>query len=292
MIKSMTGFGTGVSEDNRRVVRAEVRTLNSKFTDIFVRLPKALFHRELEFRNILTKELERGKITLNIETELKTGVAPEIKINKTLATAYYRAFTELAEELEAPSQDIFRMVLQIPEVTAASTDEREELLFWELAEKAVQNALEACNQFRKDEGRRLEVAFKDSLNKIRQSAEKVAVRAPERIGKVRKRLSEEIAELLKNTPSDANRLEQEIIFYIEKLDIHEELVRLRSHLDYFEEILLLPESNGKKLGFIAQEIGREINTIGAKANDADIQRSVVEMKEELEKIKEQSMNIL
>ena len=292
MIKSMTGFGAGVSENDNYTVRAEVRTLNSKFTDIFVRLPKTLFHRELEFRNMLTKELDRGKITLSVETELKTGAAPEIKINKALAKAYYQAFSELAEELEAPSQDIFRMVLQIPEVTAAASNENEELLLWELAAKAVKDALDACNRFRKDEGNRLEAAFKDSLHKIRQSAEKVAVRAPERIEKVRKRLTEEIAELLKNTPTDADRLEQEIIFYIEKLDIHEELVRLRSHLDYFEEVLLQPESNGKKLGFIAQEIGREINTIGSKANDADIQRSVVEMKEELEKIKEQSMNIL
>lgn len=292
MIKSMTGFGAGVSENDRYTVRAEVRTLNSKFNDIFVRLPKMLFHRELEFRNMLTKELERGKITLNIETELKRGTVPEIKINKVLATAYYQAFASLAEELEAPAHDAFRMVLQVPEVTAASSDENEELLLWELAEKATKNALTACNQFRKDEGERLESAFKDSLSNIRQSAEKVAARAPERIEKVRKKLSEEIAELLKKVPTDTNRLEQEIIFYIEKLDIHEELVRLRSHLDYFEEILLLPESNGKKLGFIAQEIGREINTIGAKANDADIQRLVVEMKEELEKIKEQLMNIL
>jgi uncharacterized protein (TIGR00255 family) len=293
MIKSMTGFGLSTFSDEQSTITVEVKSLNSKFQDFTLRLPKVLSDMELEWRNLIADKLERGKVSFSVEYA-KTGKA-EIKqaYNKELFTAYYNELKKLADAVIAPSYDqIFQLALSSPDVIQNNGREEMATTEKEKIKVAVQQAIEKCNQFRLDEGKVLGEKIKSNIKAIRDGVAEVEKLDPSRVEKIRSRIKGNVSEFFNNESFDTNRLEQEIIYYIEKLDINEEKVRLNSHLDYFLKVMESKESNGKKLGFIAQEIGREINTIGSKANDAEMQKHVVMMKEELEKIKEQLNNVL
>lgn len=289
----MTGFGLSAANDGQSSVSVEVKSLNSKFQDFSFRLPKNLSDMELEWRNIISDKLERGKVSFSVEYSKVGKAETKQSYNKELFAAYYSELKKLADAVIAPSYDqIFQLALTSPDVIQnngkeeLSTEEKEKI------KKAVIEAIAKCDQFRSDEGKVLGEKISNNINSIRDGLEAVAKLDPPRVEKIRNRIKSNVSEFFTNESFDKNRLEQEIIFYIEKLDINEERVRLKTHLDYFLEVMASKESNGKKLGFIAQEIGREINTIGSKANDAEMQKHVVMMKEELEKIKEQLNNVL
>jgi uncharacterized protein (TIGR00255 family) len=293
MIKSMTGFGLATIADNQSTVTVEVKSLNSKFQDFSVRVPKVLSDFELEWRNLVSEKLERGKVSLSVEYQ-KSG-KPEIKqsYNHELFKAYYQELKKLADSVTAPSQDqLFQMALNSPDVIQSTGREEMPAEEKEKIKNVVLKAIEQCNQFRQAEGKVLGEKIRGNIQTIATCLTEVTKLDPARVEKIRTKMQTSIAEFIAQEKIDQNRLEQEIIFYIEKLDINEEKVRLKTHLDYFILMMDAKESNGKKLGFIAQEIGREINTIGSKANDAEIQKQVVVMKEELEKIKEQLNNVL
>lgn len=291
MIKSMTGYGNVSFDDGRVQVQAELKSLNSKFLDLGLRLPKSFSNKELEIRNLINEKLERGKVSLSVEFQ-RVGEA-EIKqaYNETLFLQYYTQLKKLADRAMAPYENLFQLALSAPDVIQSKLTEGASEEDWQLVRKAVEEALVKCDAFRISEGKVLEKCLIQYCESIRHSLRKIEELDPKRIEKIRKKLKENI-ETLFGDGYDVNRLEQEIIYYAEKFDIHEERVRLKAHLDYFLHVLSEPQSNGKKLGFIGQEIGREINTIGSKANDAEIQKHVVAMKEELEKIKEQLGNVL
>ena len=289
----MTGFGLSNISDENANVTVEIKSLNSKFQDFTMRLPKVLSDMELEWRNVLSEKLERGKVSLVVEYT-KPGKA-DIKqsYNKELFTAYYAELKKLADAVVAPSYDqLFQIALNSPEVIQVNGREELPPAEKEKVKNAVLEAIEKCNRFRTDEGKILGEKIKSNIHAISANLAQVEKQDPSRVEKIRNRLKNGVAEFLSSEAIDKNRLEQEIIFYIEKLDINEEKVRLKSHLDYFLSVMDSKESNGKKLGFISQEIGREVNTIGSKANDAEMQKLVVVMKEELEKIKEQLNNVL
>ncbi|MFQ3575207.1 MAG: YicC/YloC family endoribonuclease [Cytophagales bacterium] len=292
MIKSMTGYGSASINNNELTIFVEVKSLNSKSFDLYLKTPKNFFDKENEIRHLVSKQLERGKISLTVEIEHKTEQKQKVSFNKEVIKSYYKQIKEIAGELGCDNGDILRMAFSMPDTylqnISEQGNEEENKIFFELLEQA----LEACMQFRIHEGEILKQKLNEYITTIRVALSKIELLDPQRIEKVRAKIQKQISDLLQSDQFDKNRFEQEIIYYIEKLDIKEEIVRLTKHLDYFNECLTSSEGNGKKLGFIAQEIGREINTIGSKANDAEIQRLVIEMKEELEKIKEQSLNIL
>jgi uncharacterized protein (TIGR00255 family) len=292
MIKSMTGFGTARRANERLEAVVEVKSLNSKSLDTNFRLPRSFSDKELEVRNILNQVLERGKINVNIELQSIGEKKNKLNINRPLAKTYFEELQSLAAEVGASQQDIFRLVLQMPDIYNQEDNTEEKEQDWQIIKQALQEAAQACNEFRVTEGKELASNLTSYIDKIRGLLEQVAVHDPQRMDNIRNRITSHIGEVTADEHFDKNRFEQEMIYYIEKLDISEEKVRLRVHLDYFTEVLTKEESPGKKLNFISQEIGREINTIGSKANDAQIQRYVIDMKEELEKIKEQSLNIL
>ncbi len=293
----MTGFGTSTVEVAGFSVTVDVKSLNSKFLDVSFRLPKNLSDKEIELRNMLTQSLERGKVNLSIDVQRSGEVKPKVFVNRPLVEAYYRDLQETAYNLGIGlTEDLFKQALLMPDayISESTSEEarQEASQEWEYTKNAIEKALKACNQFREQEGKTLEVKFREYIEYIRTMLHQVELKDPQRILTVRDRLKKSINDLLLDEGFDRNRFEQELIYYIEKFEISEEKVRLQTHLDFFLEVIDTPEGNGKKLNFIAQEIGREINTIGSKANDSDIQRYVIEMKEELEKIKEQSLNIL
>ena len=291
MLKSMTGFGRASTVVENGSIQIEVKSLNSKFLDLGLRLPSIFSEKELEARTIIQDKLERGKISVNIE--YRTTIPEQIpqRYNEALFTAHYAELKKLADRVMAPYDNIFEMALRSPDVAIeqdvkASGPTQEKLI------QAMLTALAECNKFRQDEGASLAEKLNTYITAIRSSLDKVEKLDPVRVEKIRTRIKKNVTDFFGEEGFDANRLEQEIIFYIEKLDIHEERVRLRTHLEYFQEAMKDAQSSGKKLAFITQEIGREINTIGSKANDAGMQREVVMMKEELEKIKEQLNNVL
>ena len=291
MLKSMTGFGRASAVVENGSIQIEVKSLNSKFLDLGLRLPSIFSEKELEARTIIQDKLERGKISVNIE--YRTTIPEQIpqRYNEALFTAHYAELKKLADRVMAPYDNIFEMALRSPDVAIeqdvkASGPTQEKLI------QALLTALAECNKFRQDEGASLAEKLNTYITAIRSSLDKVEKLDPVRVEKIRTRIKKNVTDFFGEEGFDANRLEQEIIFYIEKLDIHEERVRLRTHLEYFQEAMKEAQSSGKKLAFITQEIGREINTIGSKANDAGMQREVVMMKEELEKIKEQLNNVL
>lgn len=291
MIKSMTGYGKAQLDHELLQVTVEIKTLNSKYLDISLRQPRELNEREIEIKSLLQKELERGKININIDLERKK--APQIALDEGLVQAFYLQLSGMAEKLQAPGQDIFRLAVQFADNASGRSSlqalAEEE---WQLIRQAIVEALANCNSFRLQEGQVLKESFVSYIQQIEALLVQIEAQDPRRIAAVKERLRSRLQDIAHDEKFDQNRFEQEMIYFIEKLDISEEKVRLRKHLRYFLEMLHSESSNGKKLGFVAQEIGREINTIGSKANDADIQRLVIEMKEELEKIKEQSLNIL
>jgi uncharacterized protein (TIGR00255 family) len=293
MLKSMTGFGSATYETETLSIAVEVRSVNSKFLDISYRSIGGFLDKELEVKNLIGKILERGKIHLSIKFADKTSVQLPIRPNVNLIKAYYRELEGLATEVGADKSDLFRLVLGLPEAYISTSQvESEREKHWSLILELIEKALHLCDQFRLEEGKNLEKQFQTCLETIAERLQWISEKDPERQQNLRERLERQLGELTKSEHFDRNRFEQELIYYIEKLDISEEKVRLQSHLDYFSQELQAPQASGKKLHFISQEMGREINTIGAKANHALIQRWVVEMKEELEKIKEQSLNVL
>jgi len=292
MIKSMTGFGQATFHADNLIVAVEVKTLNSKSLDTSLRLPRKFSEKELELRNLIGDKLERGKISFAIDYQQVAKPEIAIRYNEELFAAYYTSLKKLADKVMAGYDNLFQLALSSPDVIITNGKEELDVAEWEKVKSLVLVAIEKCDQFRLAEGKVLHEKLLEYIHSIRKALEQVEVLDPKRIEKIRNRIKGNITDFFGSEGFDANRLEQEIIFYIEKLDIHEERVRLKTHLDYFLKILNEQQANGKKLGFIAQELGREINTIGSKANDAPMQQHVVMMKEELEKIKEQLNNVL
>lgn len=293
MMKSMTGFGQAIYDNGQAQLSIEIKSLNSKFLDLSLRLPKAFSDKELEVRNILNEKLERGKVTVNIEYA-RTG-DDEVKqtYNTALFKSYFTELQKLADEVGVTVPgNIFELALASPDVVQSRLRDEVSEEVWQWVKKALHEAISRCDAFRLQEGKVLQSMLSECCKKILAGLSKVEELDPVRVERIRERLKGNAASFLGEGDYDTNRLEQEIIYYIEKLDINEEKVRLKAHLNYFEDTLNASQSNGKKLSFISQEIGREINTIGSKANDAAIQKHVVGMKEELEKIKEQLNNVL
>jgi uncharacterized protein (TIGR00255 family) len=292
MIKSMTGYGEANYKDDSLQISAEVKSINAKYADITLRVPKAVSVQEIAWRNLAVACLERGKITLSVTYERKDVTLSQTHINSALFKRYYHMLRSLAEEVGASTQVIFQLAMQFPEVIAKSDLDIDHKENPQIFEEVIQAALQQCDQSRQQEGAVLASKLLNYLQGIKKSLEEVRKLDPVRSKVIREKLQESIKTVITAHAMDETRLEQEIFYYLERLDITEEKVRLAQHLSYFEEVMRSPQSEGKKLGFIAQEIGREINTIGSKANDAAIQKEVILMKDELEKIKEQLQNIL
>lgn len=292
MIKSMTGYGQSSRENSNCQISVEIKSLNSKFLDCSLKLPRIFSDKELELRSLINDHLERGKVSVAIEYQTKDLASGKAEINETLFQAYYQQYADLHKKIAAPDTDLFKLALHSPEVLSQKDQSEAALQDWPLVMEAIKEAMVACDRFRQQEGDTLKSKFLAYINIIDTLLTEVIAHDPVRIGNIRNRIGNNLEDLIGKDKIDQNRFEQELIFYVEKLDISEEKVRLKTHLDYFVDVLQKEKSAGKKLGFIAQEIGREINTIGSKANDATIQKKVVVMKDELEKIKEQLMNLI
>jgi uncharacterized protein (TIGR00255 family) len=290
MLKSMTGYGSAKGTVGTQAVTVEIRSLNSKFLELNVRLPLQFRDKELEIRADVGKLLERGKADLNVSID-NNELAKRSTVNKEIFLAYYEDLKSLATETGMSDDNMLDAILKLPAVLNSEKSEMDEAQ-WKQLKGLIQSAVEQFNLFRTNEGNVLEQDVTQRLNAIENALPQLEQYEQARIESVRARLHKSVNELKDQLNIDTNRFEQELIYYIEKLDISEEKVRLKSHCDYFIQTMNSKEANGKKLGFITQEIGREINTIGSKANDANMQRIVVEMKDELEKLKEQLANVL
>lgn len=291
MIKSMTGYGRASVEVEGKAITVEIRALNSKQLDLNARIPLLLKNFENEIRSMVAKELLRAKADLNIIVENHSATS-SVSINQDLAKSYYETLSELSSELNNPvSSDIFLHVLRMPDVISSPQEEANEEL-WNAVKNTILEACHKLDEFRISEGKVLEEDFVKRINLINNMIDEVTPFEESRIVKIREKFEKSLSELSPKIQYDPNRLEQEIFFYLEKLDVTEEKVRLRKHCKYFIDTLKENDANGKKLGFIVQECGREINTLGSKSNDFDIQQIVVRMKDELEKLKEQLANIL
>ncbi|MCB0483838.1 MAG: YicC family protein [Flavobacteriales bacterium] len=290
MIISMTGYGTAAGEYKGRKIKVEVKSLNSKTGELKTKLPYAYREKEMEVRSLINSTLERGKIDFALNIERADNEVP-VRFNPTLVRQYHHVLSALSKELNDHNPFWLPTILTLPEVMK-SEEEEADLEEWAYVAGVITAAMDSLIAFRKSEG---EALFNDLIMRAELIAgflDEVERISPERTEQKREKIMERLRELEGDPRLDAQRLEQEVIFYIEKLDITEEVVRLRTHIDYFKETLNAENSQGKKLGFISQEMGREINTIGSKANHAGIQRLVVRMKDELEKIKEQLSNVL
>ncbi len=285
MIQSMTGFGKHVIQLPSKKITIELKSLNSKSLDINARIPQSYREKELELRKMIADTLERGKIDLGLYVEI-TGEETTAEVNQGVVKKYMEQLRNIAN---GDDIKLLELALRMPDTLKTDKDDINETEY-EAILKAMKEALSEIVNFRSEEGKVLEQDFVDRLGTLNALLEKVNAMDPERLGTVRERLERAVADL--QIELDDNRFEQELIYYLEKYDITEEKVRLANHLNYFETTLKSGDSNGKKLGFIAQEMGREINTIGSKANYAPMQQLVVQMKDELEKIKEQMLNVL
>ncbi|MFV0237990.1 MAG: YicC/YloC family endoribonuclease [Flavobacteriales bacterium] len=288
MIQSMTGYGKSVTQLSDKKITIEIKSLNSKQLDLSVRMPSFYKEKEMGIRKQLGKRMIRGKIEFLFYSEL-TGVEKSRIINKEVARSYIDDLKEIAptdNEVE-----LLQIAMRMPDATTSSHDELDEEE-WLLIQDTVDKAIDNIVQFRTDEGKSIEIDFKERIANIESLLEEVKQYENERIEHLKMRIKERLEEVVGKAHVDENRFEQELIYYIEKLDINEEKVRLKNHLNYFIEQLDTTESNGKKLGFITQEIGREINTLGSKSNHTEMQKIVIQMKDELEKIKEQVLNSL
>lgn len=290
MLQSMTGFGKAEGTQNNVSYSVEVKSLNSKQSDIYVRMPNNFKSKELELRTLLASKLGRGKMELTLAVNGPV-VDGQQTVNMPLAMKYHAELIKMAEAMGESSDNLMPHILKMPDVLvteAPKLDPNEWAFIMDLAHKAI----EKQREFRLAEGATLEADFKTRLDRITQLLVEVDEFEGLRVETVRARLNKAVEELAKEEGLDKNRHEQEIIYYIEKLDVNEEKVRLNAHLKYFVETMNQEGPNGKKLGFITQEMGREINTLGSKAYHQDIQKIVVQMKDELEKIKEQVLNVL
>ncbi len=285
MIQSMTGYGKSVLQLPTKKITVEIKSLNSKNLDINTRVPSSYRVKELEMRKIISKSLIRGKVDFNLFVEI-TGEETTSKVNNSTVKQYMK---QLSEIVNTDETELLKMAIRMPDTMKTEREEIEENEFKSISE-AISEALIAINQYRSDEGKVLANDFKMRSKNIAQLLENIIEIDSDRIDIVKNRLRKAVEDLKETV--DENRFEQELIYYLEKYDITEEKVRLQNHLNYFNEAINSDDSNGKKLGFICQEIGREINTIGSKSNHAPMQQLVVQMKDELEKIKEQSLNVL
>ena len=285
MIHSMTGYGKSVLELPTKTIRLELKSLNSKSLDLNMRMPSMYRAKELELRKLIGLQLGRGKVDFSLYVEFNKGEAPA-KINVEVVKSYMGQLQGISS---AAPLELLKMAVKMPD---ALTTEQEDIdpKEWKLISSELSVVLDRVEEYRKDEGAVLKTDFLKRISNIDALLKTIIDIDPERIEHVRDRLNKGVADLKEKV--DQNRFEQELIYYIEKLDITEEKIRLKNHLDYFNKTLNSDDSNGKKLGFISQEIGREINTIGSKANFAPMQKLVVQMKDELEKIKEQLLNVL
>ena len=288
MIRSMTGFGKASREFQHKKINVEVRSLNSKQLDLNTRISGYYREKEHAYRGIAGKAIVRGKSELSIYVE-NNAEQPKAVINQELAQNYYQDLKNLANSINESNTSLLSQVLRMPDVmkTERSETEKEE---WGIVEQTIDEALVKFNEFRAQEGEKLGEDFKFRLSTILKLLKNIEVLEGNRMKKVKERLTTNLDAL--KIEVDQNRFEQELIYYLEKFDITEEKVRLRAHCEYFIETMNEKEAQGKKLGFISQELGREINTIGSKANHSEIQKLVVQMKDELEKIKEQVLNVL
>jgi uncharacterized protein (TIGR00255 family) len=291
MLKSMTGFGKSEMVFPDKKITIEIKTLNSKGTDISVKLPQAYRSLEMQIRQLAAEKLERGKIDVLFTVDLNEGAVASI-INTTVVKAYYNQFALITKELNImPGETILSAILRLPDAVKTERGEQVENE-WSEVSMLVEQAINEVEKFRVQEGAVLRNDVMKRINLILQKLDNIKPFEKPRIERIREKIGNSLLELKLPEEPDKNRFEQEIIYYLEKLDITEEKVRLRNHCNYFLETMDIKEPSGKKLGFITQEIGREINTIGSKASDSDIQKLVVEMKDELEKVKEQVLNVV
>jgi uncharacterized protein (TIGR00255 family) len=281
----MTGYGKTVFQLPTKKVSIELKSLNSKSLDLNTRMPSIYREKELDIRKLIANKLERGKVDFSLYIEI-TGEETSTQINKTVVRQYIK---QLRDVVDGDEIELLKMAVRMPDAITTERDELDENEWAQIATE-INVTLEKIQQYRLDEGKSLESEFYDRIKNIETLLDEVIAMDPERIIGVRERLQKGVSELKEKV--DENRFEQELVFYIEKFDITEEKVRLKNHLDYFIKAINSEDSNGKKLGFISQELGREINTIGSKANYAPMQKLVVQMKDELEKIKEQLLNVL
>ena len=285
MIQSMTGFGKSLLQLPSKKITVEIKSLNSKSLDLNARIPGQYREKELPLRNLIAKSLTRGKVDFSLYVEV-TGEETTASVNPAVVKKYIQ---QLRAIVDGDETELLKMAVRMPDVLKTEREEIDETEFAYI-EDAVNEALEEINKFRYDEGSALEKDLKFRVANIENLLVEIIAMDPERIAGVRERLAKGVADLKEKV--DENRFEQELVYYIEKFDITEEKVRLDNHLNYFKEALESEDSNGRKLGFISQEMGREINTIGSKSNFFPMQQLVVQMKDELEKIKEQLLNVL
>ena len=289
MLQSMTGYGKASVDFEDKTITIEIRSLNSKSLDASLRMPSIYREKEIELRNELAKLFERGKVDVSVNVEYRSE-QPSTQINEVLAQAYYKQLKELADKVNEPKANILEMVMRMPDVTKHTTgtlSEKEYAQFLDTFKKAAEGTI----SFRKTEGKALVTEFTKRTGLLLTYLDKIEATDPLRIEKIKNRIHKNLAEFVAAEHIDKNRFEQELIYYLEKIDVTEEKTRLRTHIKHFMDTAKEP-AGGRKLNFIAQEMGREVNTIGSKANDADIQQLVVLMKDEIEKIKEQTLNVL
>ena len=291
MLHSMTGYGRSVLQFQGKTIAVEIRSLNSKYTDVRLKIPQNYKEKEHILRKEIIEQLERGKIDLIIEVTSLNG-EEGYGLNRSLFKTYYKELTSIATELSIPTGDIMSAILRIPNVVVSpeGTVQEEE---WENVQLALKNAIKEFMNFRKSEGSALRQELVQRIQKILTLLDDVLPHEKDRFNSIRLKLQQRLDEFMSKEEVDKNRFEQEVLFYLEKIDLTEEKVRLIQHCNYFiEELEHKSMSKGRKLGFISQELGREMNTMGAKAYSHEIQRIVVSMKDELEKIKEQLANIV
>ncbi len=290
MIRSMTGYGVTEKHNNDYSVKVEIRSLNGKYLDLNLRMPRFLMPKEISLRTNFGNRIERGSCTISFNIVKHKVSDNEVNINEALASQYYKKLKSLSETLDAPQHDIFRITTTMQDVIYQDEEQVDEQLY-NLVLEVANSAFSEFDKFRQREGNEVKALLLGYSNNIKNSIPKIEELEPERIEVTKARLTKNLKQLIDDESFDKNRFEQELIYYIEKYDVNEEKNRLAAHCDHFNEALD-KKPKGKSLNFIAQEMGREINTLGNKANHAGIQKQVVFMKEELEKIKEQALNIL
>ena len=290
MLQSMTGFGKATGSYQNKKIVVEIKSLNSKNMDIYVRMSSVYKEKEIELRKYLADQLDRGKVECIINIE-SGGESKNYSINKELAGRYYSEIVDLSHHLELPTEDVLNTILRMPDIFTSESedaDDQEWSAIMELVKEAVKKHLE----FRAEEGRALYNDFQERIGNIKDALSKIPQFEESRLDDIKSRIENNLEEFVGGAKVDKNRFEQELIYYLEKIDISEEKQRLSNHLEYFTAIMNEPKSQGKKLGFITQEIGREINTLGSKSYHSEMQKLVVQMKDELEKVKEQVLNTL
>ena len=290
MVKSMTGYGIAEFISEGYILKVEIKALNGKYLDFNLKVPKELSEKENVIKKSIGDILVRGKLNISIDLTIHKYTEPPVQINHDLFNLYSQQYQKLAAG-KVSEEEVFKLSLQSPNVMVVKND-ISAVIDDKILLDTITSAANNCDRFRSDEGSKLHKSLTENIRDIRVGLHEIDHLDDQRKNAVRSRLRQGIDDLKDKIQIDENRFEQELIYYIERLDISEEKVRLSSHLDYFDEILSKKEAVGKTLGFIAQEIGREINTIGSKANDAKLQKTVVQMKDALEQIKEQAMNVL